>query len=324
MKITTELFFECYNFYKNKNYSRRSLEILRWNLEKFDEFMRDTTGEYQLSDITYKILEEYKTKLSKTKINKHSIYYWKRKFIHPKTVQMRVQSVKNFLKFMNFIYGEGIDYRNIEIPRIREQHINFLEESEVEQLLEVVEKEEKTEIWKQRSKLLITIGYTTGLRLAEILNLTVDEIEEGQARIIGKGNKERLVFFLPKIQDELSEYLEALQNPLPHIWIIGKRITKKKYVFISHNLDTFGKKLSKESVCWLFKKYNKKLNIPGKRISCHSLRHSFATRLMDKKVNLREIQTLLGHADLKTTEGYTHVRNPQLEQAHRLAFKDFW
>lgn len=75
MKITQELFFDCYNFYKNKNYSDRSLEILRSNLEKFDAFMRDTIGEYQLSDITYKILEEYKTKLSKTKINKHSIYY---------------------------------------------------------------------------------------------------------------------------------------------------------------------------------------------------------------------------------------------------------
>lgn len=59
---------------------------------------------------------------------------------------MRIQSVKNFLKFMNFIYGEGIDHRNIEIPRLREQHINFLEEYEVERLLEVVEKEEKTEI----------------------------------------------------------------------------------------------------------------------------------------------------------------------------------
>lgn len=324
MKITTELFFECYNFYKNKNYSSRSLEILTWNLEKFDEFMRGKVGEYQLSDITYKILEEYKTKLSKTKINKHSIYYGKRKFIHPKTVQMRIQSVKNFLKFMNFIYGEGIDHRNIEIPRIREHHINFLEEYEVEKLLEVVEKEEKTEIWKQRSKLLITIGYTTGLRLAEILNLTVDEIEEGQARIIGKGSKERLVFFLPKIQDELKKYLIDLQKPLPSTWIIGKRTTKEKYVFISHNLDTFGQKLSKETVCWLFKKYNKSLNIPWKKISCHSLRHSFATRLMDKKVNLREIQTLLWHADLKTTEGYTHVRNPQLEAAHKLAFEDFW
>lgn len=324
MKITPELFFECYNFYKNKNYSDRSLDILKTNLKKFDQYMRATVGEYELSNITYKVLEDYKTKLSETRVNKHSIYYWKRKFIHPKTVQMKIQSVKNFLKFMNFIYGDGIDHRNIEIPRITQHHINFLEEREVEQLLEVVDQEEKTEIWKQRSKLLIAIGYSTGLRLAEILNLTVDEVKEWQSRIVGKWSRERLVFFLPKIQNQLSEYLETLKKPLPHTWTIGKRTTKEKYVFISHNPDTFGQKLSKETVCWLFKKYNEKLNIPGKRISCHALRHSFATRLMDKNVNLREIQTLLGHADLKTTEGYTHVRSPQLEQAHKLAFEDFW
>ncbi len=104
MKITTELFFECYNFYKNKNYSSRSLYILRSNLEKFDKFMRGIVGEYQISNITYKILEDYKTQLSETPIPKQSIYYGKRKFLSPKTIQMRIQSVKNFLRFMNFIY----------------------------------------------------------------------------------------------------------------------------------------------------------------------------------------------------------------------------
>ena len=78
--------------------------------------------------------------------------------------------------------------------------------------------------------------------------------------------------------------------------------------------------MSKESVCGLFKKYDKKLKLPNKKVSCHTLRHSFATSLLDKNINLREIQELMGHADLKTTEGYTHVRNYQLESAHKLAF----
>lgn len=323
MKITTELFFECYNFYKNKNYSRRSLEILRWNLEKFDEFMRDEVGEYQLSDITYKILEEYKTKLSKTPTSKHSIYYKKRKFIHPKTVQMRVQSVKNFLKFMNFIYGEGIDYRNIEIPRIKDSHINFLEEKELEELLEVVKETEKSPMGKKRSELLITLWYTTGLRLTEILNLKTDEVLRGQSVIKGKWWKERLIFFIPKVQKMLNDYLRILRTPAPRTKKIFKRKCKENRVFISHNSYNFWFQLSKESVCGLFKKYDEELKLSGKRVSCHALRHSFATRLMDKKVNLREIQTLLGHADLKTTEGYTHVRNPQLEVSHKLAFWDF-
>ncbi len=323
MKITTELFFECYNFYKNKNYSSRSLYILRSNLEKFDKFMRGIVGEYQISNITYKILEDYKTQLSETPIPKQSIYYGKRKFLSPKTIQMRIQSVKNFLRFMNFIYWAGIDYRNIEIPRIKDMHINFLEEEEVQQLLQVAEETEKTPIGKQRSKLLITLGYTTGLRLAEILSLQVDDVRKGQAIIKGKWSKERITFFIPKVQEILENYLKTLKKPSPQTGKILKRKCKEKRVFISHNAYNFWGKLSKESVCWLFKKYDEKLNLPNKKVSCHTLRHSFATKLLDKNINLREIQELMGHADLKTTEGYTHVRNTQLEVAHKLAFEDF-
>lgn len=320
MKITQELFFDCYNFYKNKNYSDRSLEILRSNLEKFDAFMFWRVGEYELSDITYKILEDYKTELAEIPIPKQSIYYGKRRFLSPKTIQMRIQSVKNFLKFMNFIYGKGIDYRNIEIPRIKDMHINFLEEEEVQQLLEVVEKTEKSQIGKERSKLLITLGYSTGLRLAEILSLKTDEVFKGQTVIKGKGSKERITFFVPKVQDLLKNYLKVLNTPSPQTGKILKRKCKENWVFISHNAYNFWVQLSKESVCGLFKKYDKKLKLPNKKVSCHTLRHSFATRLLDKNINLRKIQELMGHADLKTTEGYTHVRNHQLESAHKLAF----
>ena len=325
MKVTNGLFSKCLNFYKNKNYSSRTIDILKTNLEYFDGYMHEKRGgEYYISDITYKIIEEYKTYLSQIKISKHSIYYGSKKTLSPKTIQMKVQSVKNFLKFVNFIHDEGIDYRNIEIPRIRERHINFLEEDEVQKLLDVVDQSETTEIGRNRSKLLIMVWYTTGLRLTEILSLTVEDMIKGQTTVLGKGKKERIVYFLPKVQQMLNEYIESLKKPLPqYCWVFGQRSADKNYVFISHNCGTFGNKLSKTMVCSLFHKYNKILNIPWKRITCHSLRHSFATRLMDKKINIREIQELLWHSDLKTTETYTHVRNPKIKDDHKQAFDDF-
>lgn len=324
MKITTELFFECYNFYRNKNHSHRTLEVLRSNLEPFYTFFTYYYGNgARVCDITHKFLEDYKTELSETIVPKFSQYSWQQRFLSPKTIQMRIQAVKNFLRFTNFIYNEGIDYRTIAIPRITNRHINFLEEDEVYKLLKVVDECEKTPIGRQRSKLLITLWYTTGLRLSELLNLTVDEVLDWKAVIRGKWGRERVVFFTPKVQELLREYLELLKRPSYQTGKVLKRKCKEKWVFVSHNAYNFGCKLSKESVCWLFKKYNEKLHLPGKKITCHSLRHSFATRLMDKGINLREIQELMGHADIKTTEAYTHVRNPQLEQSHKLAFQDF-
>lgn len=323
MKVTTELFLEYLNFYKNRNKSDRTISILKQNFSKFIKYTHYYHWELEVKDITQKLIEEYRTELAETLAPKQSIYYWKNRFLSPKTVQMRIQAVKNFLHFTNYIYNEWLDYRTIDIPKIKNFHINFLEEDEIQKLLEIINQIEVSLIGRARSKLLVVLWYTTGLRLSELLNLQVSDVLWGKKIIKGKWGKERLIFFTPKTQTILKEYLHALQEPSPQTWRVIERKVVEEWVFISHNAYNFWGQLSKESVCGLFKKYNEKLNLPWKRITCHSLRHSFATRLLDKNINLREIQELMGHEDLKTTERYTHIRSNQLESAHNQAFWDF-
>jgi integrase/recombinase XerD len=115
----------------------------------------------------------------------------------------------------------------------------------------------------------------------------------------------------------LEEYLREREQPIPRTW---KKENKSDYVFISHNSGyDFGKPISKETVCSLMKKYSDLLNI-WKRITVHSLRHSYATRLLESWLNIREIQELLWHKDLKTTETYCHVLKSSLEKKVNLIF----
>jgi len=159
-------------------------------------------------------------------------------------------------------------------------------------------------------QLLCNIGYTSWLRLSEMLGLTVADIKKKETRIIGKGNKPRRVFFTESTEELLEEYLIERWKPIPRTW---KKEKKSDYVFISHNSwYDYWNVIKKETVCWIMKKYSDLLNI-WKRITVHSLRHSYATRLLESWMNVREIQELLGHADLKTTQWYCHVLQSELK-----------
>jgi integrase/recombinase XerD len=160
-----------------------------------------------------------------------------------------------------------------------------------------------------RMQLLINIGYTSWMRLSEMLGLTIDEIKNREVRIIWKGNKPRRVFFTPSTLFLLDSYVEERSKPIPRTWKTEK---KSDFVFISHNSGyDFWLPIKKNTACELMKKYSDWLNI-WKRITIHSLRHSYATRLLEGWMNIREIQELLGHKDIQTTENYCHLLKSKL------------
>jgi integrase/recombinase XerD len=163
---------------------------------------------------------------------------------------------------------------------------------------------EKYRINSLRMQLLCNIGYTSWLRLSEALALTVDEIKEKECRITWKWNKTRRVFFTNSTENLLEEYLEERAKPIPRTWRVERQ---SDFVFISHNSGyDYGKPIAKNTACEIIKKYSDELDI-WKRITMHSLRHSYATKLLENWLNIREIQELLWHKDIQTTEGYCHV-----------------
>lgn len=311
MEITNKLINERQQYLLNKQYRWTTVSSYTSNLKTFLNFLKlenkgttVTENEIRLTDV-----ERWKTYLSQLSVPVTSIYYTKRTSLSPSTIQGKILWIKSFLKFLNFFYDRGIDYRKIETKKCQSDYVESITQTEFELFMNFVGKYEKYRINALRSQLLINIGYTSGLRLSEMLNLKVQEIKNGETRITGKGNKTRWVFFTPSSERLLTEYLDEREKPIPRTWKVEN---KSDFVFISHNSGyDFWNPIKKNTVCERIKKYSDEINI-GKRITVHSLRHSYATRLLESWMNIREIQELLWHKDIQTTENYCHVLKSNL------------
>lgn len=325
MKITKQIMEEFLNFYRNQNFQNDTIENYR---RDFTEFMKLFIRRWysEIEEIRHPIVEEWRTILRTTKTPERSIYYWKNKYLSERTIQCKVQAVKKFLEFVNTIYEIWMDYRRIKVPKVYSQHHDYFEESEIGQIIATVRNTEKYPINRIRSELMVVLWFTTWMRLSEMLKLKVREVLAGSISILGKGRKERFVSFQPFCQDLLKKYLEIRNHPIPRTGKVGVNKADDDYVFISHRLDNFGKPITPQTVCWLNKKYNTNLNNLynlHKKYTTHTLRSSFATHLLENDVNIREIQVMLGHSDIKTTEGYLRVKNKRLQDTQSRVFWSF-
>lgn len=158
-----------------------------------------------------------------------------------------------------------------------------------------------------RDRACLELLYGAGLRISELLNLKLSDmmLSEQLLSIIGKGNKQRLVPFGKKAEKAIDEYLSVARPA-----ILKK---KSSHFFI---LNARGNKLSRMGFLKILRKYKIKSGIK-KRITPHTFRHSFATHLLEGGADLRAIQELLGHADISTTQIYTHLDREQLKEVHR-------
>jgi len=199
-------------YLKNKN---RKKDSVSRNLQAVREFIR-VLDIKNTDEISLILIEKYKTYLSKKKTPKTSIYYGKDEFLNIRTIAGKVQCLKNFLKFINCIFDTGLEYNRISSPKFKSTPMDFLEEYEVKDLLKFIDSSEKYDINKARSKLLITMGYTSGMRLGEMLSLTVDQVlASDHFKITGKGNVDRLVFITENTRKLLLKYLDLRSKPIP-------------------------------------------------------------------------------------------------------------
>ncbi len=193
---------------------------------------------------------------------------------------------------------------------------SFLFEGEVEGLMRLPE----NNFWGLRDRLIFELLYSTGCRVSELvaLNLSDLDLKGGRIKVVGKGSKERIVFIGQYAQNVLREYLLKRKYNL-------KGLKRNE----SHNLrnalffNRRGLRITERGVRFIFNRY---LSLPagrsvvnGKRVSPHTLRHSFATHLLDRGADIRTVQELLGHSSLSTTQIYTHVGIESLKKVYRSA-----
>ncbi len=157
-----------------------------------------------------------------------------------------------------------------------------------------------------RDRAILEIFYATGLRVSELCNLTIDDIHfDGEyLRCVGKGQKERVVPFSKTSKNALNQYMESVRPKFC-------RDADNRIVFLTRN----GNKFNRKSIWKLVKQYAGKADIL-KTISPHTLRHSFASHLLYNGAPLRVIQEMLGHADISTTQIYTHIDQSRLKSIH--------
>lgn len=193
----------------------------------------------------------------------------------------------------------------IDAPKLVRPLPVSLSEQAVENLLQAPDVDDTLGL---RDKAMLETLYATGLRVSELICLTLDQLrlDMGLVQIIGKGNKERVV----PLGEEALHWLQAYLGRSRGMLQTGRPVSA---VF----LTTRGEPMTRQAFWYLIKRYALVAGIPAEQISPHTLRHAFATHLLNHGADLRVVQLLLGHADISTTQIYTHVARERLKQLHR-------
>ena len=217
------------------------------------------------------------------------------------------RQLSSFRRFFRYIMREGLrdndPTADIEMPRIGRSLPKTLSEDEVESLLNAPNTDEPL---GHRDRAMLELLYATGLRVSELINLTQSQVNfnQGVLRIIGKGDRERLI----PLGDESLRWLRDFIDG-PRMEILLERQTD--YLFPTRR----GDRMTRQAFWHIIKRYAEKASI-RKKMSPHSLRHAFATHLLNRGADLRVVQLLLGHSDLSTTQIYTHVARERLKDLH--------
>jgi site-specific recombinase XerD len=221
---------------------------------------------------------------------------------------------RSFFKYLKKKGVECIDPTVIDLIKEHDRQVTFLSQEEVNRLLEGGPDEGKP-IRNLRDRAILECIYSTGLRISELTNLNRDSInlETLEFSVRGKGSKVRLVYLTEEARDAIHAYLEARSDTFAPLFI---RHNYNPDDIRAANLTDENVRLTRFFITEMVRKRALKAGIT-KDVSAHTLRHSFATTLLENGADIRSIQELLGHSSITTTQVYTHVTNPRLKEIHR-------
>jgi integrase/recombinase XerD len=237
-----------------------------------------------------------------------------REFVHtlfdmglsPASINRKISGIKTFYRFL--LSSKVISANpavELELLKVHRKLPAVLSVDEVSAILESAD--QKTPLGL-RDRVCLEILYSSGLRISELLSMKINDLKmsENMVSIIGKGNKQRLVPFGNQARRAIEAYLDMARCVL---------LKKKSSSFLI--LNARGGKLSRMGFSKILRKYLIASGIK-KKVTAHTFRHSFATHLLEGGADLRAVQELLGHADISTTQIYTHVDREYLKEVHRL------
>jgi len=217
------------------------------------------------------------------------------------------RQLSSFRRFFRYLLREGVisddPTAQIAMPKIGRALPQSLTEEEVDALLGAPNVSESL---GHRDRAMLELLYATGVRVSELINLKMSQVNlnQGVLRIVGKGDRERLIPLGDEAQDWLKEFMDG-----PRVEILLER--QSEYLFPTRR----GDRMTRQAFWHIIKRYAKKAGV-SKKLSPHTVRHAFATHLLNNGADLRVVQLLLGHSDVSTTQIYTHVARERLKDLH--------
>ena len=287
-KLLIETFFD--SLWLEKNLSQNTLESYKNDLSKFRNFLEKNNKSVLKAD-HFLILSFLSFLLDKG--------------FSSKTVSRNISSLKSFFKYLISVEHIKINpMLNIDAPKSGLFLPTTLTVEETQQILDAPNELRPIEM---RDKAMLYTLYATGMRISELISLNMHNVDltRGSVQVIGKGGKERLI---PLTNDAITMIKKYLTNA-------RDKLSKGK----DHNnifVSTHGKQISRHSFWHRIKAYLKKVDVK-KEVHPHTLRHAFATHMLNNGADLRSVQLLLGHSDLATTQIYTHVAQAEVKNLHK-------
>ena len=301
-KMLKELILDFLEYCEiDKNLAPGTVENYGYYLRTFQEFMGNR------NDITPEVVREYRIYISRREKPACRQAGPRTGHLARSTQNYFLIAIRAFLKYLAKINYKAMPADQIELGKMSDRAIKFLDKDQLNRLLQTPDV--STDIGL-RDRAILEMLFSTGLRVSELCKLDVDKInlENREFGVIGKGGHARVVFLSEDACHWLDKYLAKRSDSLKPLFI--------RYSGPKTNLQIDEKRrLSVRSVEFLVDKYARKAKLPM-RIGPHILRHSFATDLLTAGADLRSVQELLGHANVSTTQIYTHVTNPQLKKTH--------
>ena len=278
-----------------KGLSQNTILAYGRDLKRFDEFLT-ARKKKKIEEVNREDIVDFLSSLYKQKLDSRSVSRY-------------LVSLRSFFKFALMEELVRVDpTENLESPKIRQSLPTYLRKDEMERLMEAPN---IATPFGLRDRAMLEVLYSSGLRVTELLNLRISDVDlrSGYVRCIGKGDKERLVPIGRKAISAVEAYLNGAR---PKFVRSGAPPQHSQILFLTRA----SRRLSRITIWKILHDYGIKLGLRG-RLTPHKLRHSFATHLLEGGADLRSVQLMLGHADISTTQIYTHVVEERLKEIYK-------
>ncbi len=288
-----------------KGRSPLTIRNYEFYLQRFIDWAKDPDP----ASITLDLIHKYRLYLNRLENREQGT-------LRKTTQNYHLIALRTFLRFLEKRDIPTFSPEKIELAKQGAREVSFLENEDLDRLLQAPDASDARPLIKARDKAILELFFSTGMRVSELAALQRDQInlKRDELSIRGKGDKLRIVFLSARARAAIKAYEELREDENPSLFIRHDRAAPDPDALEDANREIGP--LTPRSVERLVRHYATAAGIP-KKVSPHTLRHSFATDLLMNGADIRSVQSLLGHTSITTTQIYTHITNRQLRDVHK-------